>query len=214
VLAALCNATFLLVSVGAIAWSAVMRLMVPTAVAAQTVIWVSLLGIAINTGTALMFMSGRKGDLNIRGAFMHMAADALISAGVVVAGVIILFTHWFWLDPAVSLVLALVIAFGTWELLRDSTNLALDAVPPGIDTARVREYLLQLPAVCDIHHLHIWGLSTTEAALTVHVVITDYEQCEPLLLEITRKLRDRFRIGHATVQFETVSQQDCAARDC
>jgi cobalt-zinc-cadmium efflux system protein len=111
-------------------------------------------------------------------------------------------------------VLALVIAFGTWELLRDSTNLALDAVPPGIETAKVRAYLLQLPAVCDIHHLHIWGLSTTEAALTVHVVITDYEQCEPLLLEITRKLRDQFRIGHATVQFETVSQQDCAARDC
>jgi cobalt-zinc-cadmium efflux system protein len=214
VLAALCNAAFLFISVGAIAWEAIQRLRAPAAVAAQTVVWVSVLGIAINTATALMFMSGRKGDLNIRGAFMHMAADAAISAGVVVAGVVIMFTGWFWLDPAVSLMLVTVIVFGTWELLRDSINLALDAVPEGIDAAAVRAYFLGLPTVSEAHHLHIWGLSTTEVALTVHLVIADHQRSVELLHDINHELRDCFRIGHATIQFETANQHECTTKDC
>ncbi|MEI9895320.1 MAG: cation diffusion facilitator family transporter [Chthoniobacter sp.] len=140
-----------------------------------------------------------------------MAADALISAGVVVAGVVISFTGWFWLDPLVSLVLAAVIVRGTWDLLRESINLSLDAVPEGIDLAAVAAYLRTLPQVSDAHHLHIWGLSTTEAALTVHLVLTDGSQNDALLHEINDTLRNRFKIGHATIQFESHGTQSCAA---
>ncbi|MEP6672325.1 MAG: cation diffusion facilitator family transporter [Chthoniobacter sp.] len=213
VLAALGNAIVLLVSVGAIAWEALQRLRTPDPVGAQTIIWVALLGIAINAGTALMFLSGRKGDLNVRGAFVHMAADALISAGVVVAGIVIAFTGWYWLDPAVSLLLAAIIIYGTWDLLRESINLSLDAVPEGIDPAAVSEYLRTLPSVADAHHLHIWGLSTTEVALTVHLVLTERSANDALLREINVTLRERFRIGHATIQFESPGAHDCANKD-
>lgn len=209
VLAALGNAVVLLVSVGAIAWEAVQRLRTPDHVGAQTVIWVALLGILINAGTAVMFMSGRKDDLNVRGAFVHMAADAAISAGVVIAGLIIAFTGWFWIDPAVSLIVAAIIIYGTWDLLRESINLSLDAVPEGIDPAAVAAWLRSLPHVCDMHHLHIWGLSTTEAALTAHLVLTDHTQCDALLREINTTLRERFRIGHATIQFESPGAHAC-----
>ena len=214
VLAALGNAIFLLVSVGAIAWEALQRLRDPAAVSAPTIIWVSFVGIVINGVTALMFMSGRKDDLNIRGAFLHMAADAAISAGVVVAGVVIVFTGWFWLDPVVSLILVAIIVAGTWSLLRESVNLSLDAVPEGIDPAAVRQYLLALPAVRDAHHLHIWGLSTTESALTVHLILTDGTSSDALLAQITHELRERFRIGHATIQFESTREPECANDDC
>jgi len=159
-------------------------------------------------------MSGRKGDLNIRGAFVHMAADAAISAGVVVAGAIILFTGWSWLDPVISLVLAAIIIYGTWDLLRESINLSLDAVPARIDLQAVQNYLQELPQVADAHHLHIWGLSTTEAALTVHLVLTKDSQSDSLLLEINQTLRKRFQIGHATIQFEQSGDRGCAAPDC
>lgn len=216
VLAALLNAIFLLVSVGAIAWEAVRRLGNPEKIGAATVIWVAAFGIAINTATALLFMSGRKGDLNIRGAFAHMAADAVISAGVVVAGIVILFTGWQWLDPVVSLVLVAVIIAGTWGLLRDSTNLALDAVPAGIDPAAVKEWLLTLPPVTSAHHLHIWGLSTTESALTVHLVLAGGQAGagSALLPEINHGLREKFQIGHATVQFEMPGDSGCEGEDC
>jgi len=214
VLAALANAIFLLVTVGGIAWEAVQRLRVPAPVSTQTMIWVSALGIVINTATALMFMAGRKGDLNIRGAFLHMAADAVISAGVVVAGVIIAFTGWAWLDPVVSLVLVAVIVSGTWSLLRHSFNLAMDAIPPGIDAAAVRAYLLGLPGVADVHHLHIWGLSTTDTALTVHLVLTNGLADAHLLHEINHELREHFSIGHATIQFESARAGDCPDREC
>lgn len=214
VMAALANAIVLLISVGAIAWEALQRLRTPETVAAQTIIWVALLGIAINLGTALMFMSGRKGDLNIRGAFVHMTADAAISAGVVVAGIVIAFTGWTWLDPVVSLILAAIIIYGTWDLLRESVNLSLDAVPEGIDLAQVRKYLQELPHVADAHHLHIWGLSTTESALTVHLVLTDRTQGDTLLREINVTLRERFRIGHATIQFESPGAHDCTKSGC
>jgi cobalt-zinc-cadmium efflux system protein len=202
ILAALFNAIFLLVSVGAIAWEAVRRFNAPTDVAARTVIWVSLLGIGINTATALMFMSGRKGDLNIRGAFLHMASDAGISAGVVIAGLAILWTGWHWIDPVVSLLISAVIVWGTWDLLRESVNLALQAVPENIEPEKVERYLEQLPGISKVHDLHIWAMSTTETALTAHLVKPDGKLDDPLLDQIQHELHDRFGIEHMTVQLE------------
>jgi len=202
ILAALFNAIFLLISVGAIAWEAVRRFNAPTDVAARTVIWVSLLGIGINAVTAVMFMSGRKGDLNIRGAFLHMAADAAISAGVVVAGVAILCTGWHWIDPVVSLLISAVIVWGTWDLLRESVNLALQAVPENIEPEEVERFLMQLPGIEKVHDLHIWAMSTTEIALTAHLVKPDGQLDDPLLDQIQHELHDRFGIEHMTVQLE------------
>jgi cobalt-zinc-cadmium efflux system protein len=214
VLAALANAVFLLVAIGAIILEAVQRFNAPSAIAAETVIWVATAGIAINGGTAMMFMSGRKGDLNIRGAFLHMAADAVISAGVVAGGILVLFTGWQWVDPALSLTISAIIVYSAWNLLRDSLNLALDAVPEGIDVAAVRGYLLALPSVTDVHHLHIWGLSTTESALTVHLVLADGQRCDKLLHRINHDLHERFGIGHATIQFETAGEAACCSDNC
>ena len=202
ILAALFNAIFLLVSVGAIAWEALQRLNNPAEVAARTVIWVSLLGIAINTATALMFMSGREGDLNIRGAFLHMAADAAISAGVVVAGLAILFTGRHWIDPVVSLLICAVIVWGTWDLLRESVNLALQGVPKDVDLDAVERYLSALPGIAKVHDLHIWAMSTTEIALTAHLVKPDGQLDDPLIDQIQHELHDRFSIEHMTVQLE------------
>ncbi len=202
ILAALFNAILLLVSVGAIAWEAVRRLHNPSNVAATTIIWVSLIGIAINTVTALMFMSGRKSDLNIRSAFMHMAADAAISAGVVIAGFAILMTGRLWIDPLVSLAISAVIVWGTWSLLRDSANLALHAVPEGIHLGEVRSYLATLPHVREVHDLHVWAMSTTEIALTVHLVMEESPRDDSFLHDLCRDLRERFGIGHATTQIE------------
>lgn len=177
-------------------------------------IWVSVAGIVVNSITALMFMSGRKGDLNVRAAFLHMAEDALISAGVVVAGVAIALTGWLWLDPAVSLVLVVVIMAGTWGLLRDSLNLALDAVPAGVDPAAIREYLASLPAVVEVHHLHVWGLSTSEVALTAHVVLAAEGNANALLESVSHDLAERFGVGHATIQFEAAGQPECPSKEC
>ena len=204
ILAALFNSIFLLVSVGAIALEAIRRFGAPGNVAGRTMIFVSLVGIAINAATAAMFMSGRKHDLNIRGAFLHMAADAGISAGVVVAGFGILATGWNWIDPTMSLVISAVIVWGTWALLRDSLNLALHAVPAGIDVGEVRRYLEQLPEVVAVHDLHVWPMSTTETALTAHLVRNN-DRCDCEMLSAAAKhLHDRFAIQHATLQFETV----------
>jgi cobalt-zinc-cadmium efflux system protein len=206
ILAALFNAIFLLVSVGAIALEAIRRFNAPTAVAANTIIWVSLLGIAINTATALMFRSGRERDLNIRGAFLHMAADAAISAGVVIAGLAILWTGRSWIDPLMSLLISAVIIWGTWDLLRESTNLALQAVPRNIETERVESYLAQLPGVSKVHDLHIWAMSTTETALTVHLVKPDGCIDDELLARVCDDLQHHFQIGHVTVQLECGSE--------
>jgi cobalt-zinc-cadmium efflux system protein len=202
ILAALFNAIILLVSVGAIAWEAARRFNNPEEVAARTVIWVSILGIIINTLTALMFMSGRKADLNIRGAFLHMAADAGISAGVVIAGIAILWTGLHWIDPVVSLLICAVIVWGTWDLLRESVNLALQGVPKDVDLDEVQRYLNALPGIQKAHDLHVWAMSTTEIALTTHLVKPDGDLDDALLNRIQHELHDRFGIEHITVQLE------------
>ncbi|CAN5502109.1 cation diffusion facilitator family transporter [soil metagenome] len=202
VLAALANAVFLLIAIGAIAYEAIRRFGDPAPVAGKTVIVVALIGIGINTLTALLFAAGRKGDLNIRGAFLHMAADAGVSAGVVIAGLIMLATDWDWLDPVVSLLIAGVIFLGTWGLLRDSFNMALDAVPDDIDPAMVTRGLLTVPGVTGVHDLHIWNMSTTEVALTAHLVVPLEKNNDALLHWASQELHDRYEIQHVTLQIE------------
>lgn len=202
ILAALVNAVVLLVVVGGITWEAIQRFDRPEAVMADAVIWVAAIGIVINTISALLFMAGRKGDLNIRGAFLHMAGDAGVSAGVVVAGIAIRVTGWQWLDPAVSILIGLVIVWGTWGLLRESVNLAMDAVPEGIDLHAVEAYLGALTGVQSVHDLHIWGMSTTESALTVHLVMPEPPTNDVFLDAVCHDLREHFGIAHATIQIE------------
>jgi cobalt-zinc-cadmium efflux system protein len=203
ILAALLNASFLLIAMGAIATESIQRLSHPLPVSAGTIIGVSLVGIVINGVTALLFMSGRERDLNIRGAFLHMAADALVSFGVVLAGVAIVTTGWLWFDPVVSLIIVVVIGVGTWNLLHDSVNLALDAVPEGIETQAVQTYFEQLPGVVAVHDLHIWAMSTTETALTAHLVMLTGSPGDAFLSRISMELHDKFGIEHTTIQVET-----------
>ena len=202
ILAALFNALFLLVALGAVAWEAVRRFWEPAPVSGPTVIAVAAVGIVVNGVTAWLFMAGQKGDLNVRGAFLHMAGDAAVSAGVVVAGLLIAFTGWAWLDPAVSLAIAALIVVGTWGLLRDSVHLSMDAVPPGIDPAKVQALLSRLPGVREVHDLHVWPMSTTETALTAHLVVPDYRGEEDLLREAAHGLHEAFEIRHVTLQVE------------
>jgi cobalt-zinc-cadmium efflux system protein len=202
ILAAVANAMFLLVVCGAIAWAAVQRFAAPPAVAGLTVTAVAAIGIVINGLSAWLFMKGSKGDLNIRGAYLHMAADAAVSLGVVVAGMAMMLTGWFWLDPVMSLVIVVVILVGTWGLLRESVQLALNAVPENIDVAEVEDYLLHCPGVTDIHDLHIWGMSTTESALTVHLVMPGGCPSDNFMDDIARALQERFGIHHSTLQVE------------
>ena len=208
VLAALCNAILLLVSVGAIGWEAIRRLHDPGEVAGLTMIWVAAAGVLINGVTAWMFSADRE-DLNVRAAFVHMAADAAVSAGVVLAGFLILRTGWVVLDPISSLLIVALILITTWGLLRDSVNLALDAVPRGIDPGAVKAFLEDLPGVAEIHHLHVWGLSTTETACTAHVVKREPQLDDQLLKEIAHELHERFGIDHTTIQFECCDPPDC-----
>lgn len=209
ILAALINAILLLVAVGAIAFEAVRRFAEPSPVAGMTVIVVAAIGIAVNGLTALLFMRGSEGDLNIRGAFLHMAADAAVSAGVVLGGVVILATGWHWIDPLISLMIVAVIMIGTWSLLRDATALSLHAVPPGINSQAVRTFLLTQPGVAEMHDLHIWAMSTTETALTCHLVMPDGFPGDAFLARLADTLRTRFSIPHATVQIETVREGGC-----
>jgi cobalt-zinc-cadmium efflux system protein len=210
ILAALFNAVFLLITVGAIGWEALQRLVHPEPVAGKTVMIVAAVGILVNGVTAWLFASGRKGDINIRGAYLHMASDAAVSVGVVMAGFVILFTGWTWLDAATSLVISGVIVAGTWSLLRDSMVMSLSGVPPGIDPKAVRAYLEQCIGVAQIHDLHIWPMSTTEVALTCHIVTPDGQPGDAFLMEIAHRLKEDFGIQHATVQIETDLQSPCA----
>jgi cobalt-zinc-cadmium efflux system protein len=205
ILAALFNAMFLLVAVGAIAIEAIGRIGEPQPVAGVTVMVVAGIGVLINTVTALMFASGRKSDLNIRGAYLHMAADAAVSLGVVLAGLAIHFSGWTWLDPLTSLVIVAVIFWSTWGLLRDSVAMSLDAVPPGIDRAAVHSHLAGLSGVSSVHDLHIWSISTTEVALTAHLVRPALAADDRFLHDAATALRQRFGIQHATLQIETGS---------
>jgi cobalt-zinc-cadmium efflux system protein len=202
ILAALANAVLLALVTGAIAWEAVLRLMHPQPAAGVTMIAVAAVGIGVNGVTALMFASGRDRDLNVRSAFQHMASDALVALGVVVTGGAILYTHWLWLDPAISLVISAVIVWGTWSLLREALALALAAVPAGVDKGGVADYLAGLPGVTDVHDLHIWGMSTTETALTAHLVRPGAPLDDLLLSEACIELKRRFSIHHATLQVE------------
>jgi cobalt-zinc-cadmium efflux system protein len=209
-LAALFNAVVLLLITGAVAAEAVRRLLQPEPVGGALVMAVAAVGILVNGTTAAMFASGRKGDLNIRGAFQHMLADALVAAGVVAAGGIILLTGWARIDPIASLIVSGIIVWGTWGLLKDSVNMVLHAVPAGIEPGAVRTYLEQRPGVEELHDLHIWPMSTTETALTAHLVMPAGHPGDGALNEICRDLRARFGIGHATIQIEVSAEADCA----
>jgi len=192
----------LLISLGAIAWEAIQRLGSQGEVAGKTVIMVAAIGVLINGFTAFLFASGRKGDLNIRGAFLHFAADALVSLAVVLAGIVILYAGWSIVDPLLTLGIVAVIFWGTWGLLRDSLNLALDAVPEGIDPASVQDCLSGFQNVVGVHDLHVWGMSTTEAALTAHLVVSEPVCNNEYLKRIESEIHSKFGIEHVTVQIE------------
>lgn len=206
ILAALGNAALLMVALGAILVESLRRLMQPEAVAPGPVMIVAGIGIVINTATALLFMRGSKHDLNVRGAYLHMAADAAVSAGVVLAGLAIALTGWAWIDPVTSLVIVAVIAVGTWGLARDSLKLGLQAVPAGIDPTRVNAALAALPGVARVHDLHIWPMSTTETALTAHLIMPGGHPGDGFLAGLAHDLEHDFGIGHTTIQVET---DDC-----
>ncbi|KQT22774.1 MULTISPECIES: cation diffusion facilitator family transporter [unclassified Bradyrhizobium] len=210
ILAALANAVFLLVATGAIGWESILRLYEPEPVAGLTVMVVAAIGIVVNGATAMLFASGRKGDINIQGAFLHMAGDAAVSAGVVASAALILWTGWLWLDPGMSLTICAVILWSTWSLLRGSVAMSLSAAPAGTDMDAVRSFLLQRPGVSKIHDLHIWPISTTETALTCHLVMPAGHPGDEFLMESARLLRTEHKIGHATLQIEVDENNACA----
>lgn len=203
VMASLISAIMLLVVLGGITWEAVGRFLHPQPVDGLIVIVVAAIGVVINTLTALLFVKGQKHDLNLRGAFLHMAADAAVSLGVVVAGIFIAFQGMVWIDPVISFVIVVVIFVGTWGLLRESLNYAIDAVPQGTDIDGIRNYLANIESVESIHDLHVWPLSTTEVALTVHVMVNNSCLDNEFLLRIQQHLHDHFGIEHATIQVES-----------
>lgn len=213
IMAALFSAIVLFVALGGIAWEALGRFAAPRPVAGMVVIVVASIGVVINTATALLFYSGQKHDLNIRSAFLHMAADAAVSLAVIIAGVIIVYKGWLWIDPVISLVIVAVILVSAWGLLRDSLNHAIDAVPGDINVAAIRQYLGGLPGVASLHDLHIWALSTTEVALTVHLVVNEGRLGSDSLPGIQQHLRDRFGIVHATIQLETQGDENVCLLD-
>ncbi|UOR15657.1 cation diffusion facilitator family transporter [Qipengyuania aquimaris] len=211
ILAALANAGLLLVAIGAITFETLHRIAEPAPVEGMTMVIVAGIGIVINTGTALLFLRGREHDINIRGAFLHMAADALVSLGVVIAGVAILLSGATWIDPLVSLLIVAVIAWGTWGLLKDSVAMSLLGVPKGISESGVRSYLAGLEGVSEIHELHIWPMSTTETALTAHLVMPGGHPGDTFLKQVGDELEQKHRIGHATIQIEQ-SRIHCRTR--
>ncbi|HEY9129790.1 MAG TPA: cation diffusion facilitator family transporter [Sulfurovum sp.] len=202
IMASLLSSVLLFVALGGIAWESIERLSSPQAVNGSVIIIVAAIGVVINTATALLFAKGQKHDLNIRAAYLHMAADAAISLGVVIAGIAIMLTDWIWLDPAISLLIVLVILLSTWNLLRDSIDLSIDAVPHGIDVTEIKNYLLDLENISNLHDLHVWALSTTETALTVHLVTSNEFIDNCFLQEIQEHLHHHFNIVHTTIQIE------------
>ena len=213
ILASLLSGLLLFAAVGAIAWEAIGRFAQPVVPEGKTMMIVAGIGVVINTVTALFFFSGKDRDLNIRGAYLHMAADAAVSLGVVISGAVILSYGLAWVDPMISLVIAAVIFISTWGLLRDSANLAVDAVPRGVDPRAVREYLGTRPGVADLHDLHIWAMSTTDTALTAHLVMPAMPPDDTFLQGVTEGLRKRFGINHATIQVERGEDTACQQSD-
>lgn len=210
ILAALFNAVFLLVAVGALSYEAARRFFEPAPVEAGTMMWVAAVCMLVNAATAALFFSGGRQDLNIRGAYLHMAADAGVSAGVIVAGLLILVTGWLWVDPLMSLAINAVIVFGTYGLLRDSVAMSLAAAPRDVGVDDVRRYLAELPGVAAMHDLHVWSMSTSETALTAHLLMPGGHPGDEFLMQAAQTLSRRFRIGHATLQIETDAATLCA----
>jgi cobalt-zinc-cadmium efflux system protein len=210
ILAALFNAIFLLVVTGGLSYAAVERLFRPEPVAGKTMMAVAAAGVVVNASTAALFAAGRRSDLNIRGVFLHMAADAALSAGVVFTGLAIELTRQQWLDPAMSLIINIVIIAAAWRLLREALAMSLAGVPPRIAAAEVRRFLAGMPGVAGLHDLHIWSMSTHEVALTAHLVMPDGHPGDAFLIKAAEELRERYRIGHVTLQVETEQDSTCA----
>lgn len=210
IMASLVSSVLLFIGMGAILWESISRIGVPQPVSGTSILIVSGIGFFINGITAFMFYSGKDRDLNIKGAYLHMLADAGVSLGVVVAGAIIIYTGWFWLDPVISIVIAIIIIIGTWDLMQESLNLIIDTVPKSIDPVSVNNYLSNLPEVKDIHDLHIWAMSTTENALTVHLVINEITDTDAFLINVSDQLSEKYGIDHSTIQIErSYSEELC-----
>lgn len=209
ILVSLLNAVILLVAVGAIVIESIHKLSNPAVVPGGAIAWVAGVGVLINAFTAFLFMKDKEKDLNVKGAYLHMAADALVSVGVLVAGIVISRTGWYIIDPIIGLIVAVVILISTWNLLHDSLRLTLDGVPTSIDSQKVVEAIRALPGVDDVHHIHIWAISTTENALTAHIVLKQPESMQEVKHLIRHRLED-FGIGHATLEFE-VPGEHCEA---
>lgn len=202
ILASFINALILLVAMGSLGWESLQRLQTPVPIAGQTVMVVAGVGVLVNGVTAWLFLSGSRSDLNLRGAFMHMAADTLVSIGVVLAGALYLWQGWSWIDPVVSLLIALVIVIGTWSLFHKSLHLLFDGVPEQVDLPSVRQFLLGQPGVCDVHDLHVWAMSTAEVALTAHMRMAPLPDDDRFLQTTNDELREHFGIAHSTLQLE------------
>lgn len=206
ILAALANGGLVLFAIGGVAWEAIIRLEAPPAVHGAIVAAVAAIGVAINLAAAMLFAKGRKEDVNVRGAYLHLIADAAVSAGVVVSGLIVWKTGRAWIDPATSLVVSVVILFGTWKLVREALDLLLDAVPPHVELDALEAYLGALPNVTGVHDLHVWSISTTEVAMTVHLVVP-WDACAPTMLrDAAAEIERKFKIGHVTIQLEPIGQ--------
>ena len=214
ILASLANAILLLVGVGAVSWEAIGRLHTPATPQTTPMIVVAAIGVLVNGGSALLFLRGQQKDANVRGAFLHLVADAAVSVGVVLAAIVLRFTGWTWVDPVASLVVSAVILVGTWSLLKDASSLALDGVPRGIATSEVRAYLEGLPNVTGVHDLHTWALSTTETALTGHLEMGPGAHSATFLADVQHELEHRFDIGHTTLQLETAAPTNATACGC
>lgn len=215
VLAALFNAVFLLIAIGILGFESVHRLLNPETVKGEVIAWVAGAGIVINVITALMFFKNRHIDLNIKSAYLHMMSDALVSAGVVAGGILIVYTGWYWVDPVIGLVIMIVILMGTWSLLTDSFRLSADAVPPSIDMNQIKELISNQKNITDVHHIHIWALSTTENALTAHISLNDalsFDEKMDLVQNLKHELMHH-KIHHSTIEIET-ELSDCKQKDC
>ena len=215
VLAALFNAVFLLIAIGILGFESVHRLLNPEIVKGEVIAWVAGVGIVINVVTALMFFKNRHSDLNIKSAYLHMMSDALVSAGVVAGGILIVYTGWYWVDPVIGLVIMIVILMGTWSLLTDSFRLSVDAVPPSIDVNEIKEIISNQKNITDVHHIHIWALSTTENALTAHISLNDalsFDEKMDLVQNLKHELMHH-KIHHSTIEIET-ELSDCEQKDC